>query len=97
MRKAMPKQDRRPRRASLPGDSKDFLAQLSLPAKVASQQSGIPHHLILAQAALESGWGQRQIPTRDGKPSYNLFGIKASGSWKGPKPTEITTTEYEGR
>ena len=36
----------------LSGDSKDFLAQLSLPARLASEQSGVPHHLILAQAAL---------------------------------------------
>ena len=79
---------------SLPGDSKAFLAQLSLPAQRASQQSGVPHHLILAQAALESGWGQRQIRRENGEPSYNLFGVKASGNWKGPI-TEITTTEYE--
>ena len=78
----------------LTGDSKDFLAQLSLPARLASEQSGIPHHLILAQAALESGWGQRQILTEKGEPSFNLFGVKASSSWKGPV-TEITTTEYE--
>ena len=71
-----------------------FLAQLSLPAQLASQQSGVPHHLILAQAALESGWGQRQIRRENGEPSYNLFGVKASGNWKGPV-TEITTTEYE--
>ncbi|MBD9987843.1 flagellar assembly peptidoglycan hydrolase FlgJ [Citrobacter portucalensis] len=75
-------------------DSKDFLAQLLLPAKLASQQSGVPHHLILAQAALESGWGQRQIRRENGEPSFNIFGVKASGSWKGPT-TEITTTEYE--
>lgn len=79
---------------ALSGDSKDFLAQLSLPARLASQQSGIPHHLILAQAALESGWGQRQIKTQNGEPSFNLFGIKATGNWKGPV-TEITTTEFE--
>ncbi len=79
---------------SLPGDSKAFLAQLSLPAQLASQQSGVPHHLILAQAALESGWGQRQIRRENGEPSYNLFGVKASDNWKGPV-TEITTTEYE--
>ncbi|AYN26688.1 MULTISPECIES: flagellar assembly peptidoglycan hydrolase FlgJ [Buttiauxella] len=78
----------------LTGDSKDFLAQLSLPARLASEQSGIPHHLILAQAALESGWGQRQILTEKGEPSFNLFGVKASSSWKG-EVTEITTTEYE--
>ncbi|MDU6925653.1 flagellar assembly peptidoglycan hydrolase FlgJ [Franconibacter helveticus 513] len=78
----------------LSGDSKDFLAQLSLPARLAAEKSGIPHHLILAQAALESGWGQRQIRTESGEPSFNLFGVKATSSWKGPV-TEITTTEYE--
>jgi len=79
---------------ALSGDSKDFLAQLSLPARLASEQSGIPHHLILAQAALESGWGQRQIKRENGEPSFNLFGVKASSSWKGAV-TEITTTEFE--
>ncbi|WP_333850096.1 flagellar assembly peptidoglycan hydrolase FlgJ [Leclercia sp.] len=93
VRKAVPKapeSDDEP----LTGDSKDFLAQLSLPARLASQQSGVPHHLILAQAALESGWGQRQIRRENGEPSFNIFGVKATGSWKGPT-TEITTTEYE--
>ncbi|MCE0488495.1 flagellar assembly peptidoglycan hydrolase FlgJ [Pantoea sp. Mb-10] len=93
VRKAVPRLPVSP--ASLPSDSNDFIAQLAQPAKVASQQSGIPHHLILAQAALESGWGQRQILTRDGKPSYNVFGIKASGDWQG-ETTDIMTTEYDG-
>jgi flagellar protein FlgJ len=93
VRKAMPKA---PDSSDEPltGDSKDFLAQLSLPARLASEQSGVPHHLILAQAALESGWGQRQIRRENGEPSFNIFGVKASGSWKGPT-TEITTTEFE--
>lgn len=78
----------------LRGDSSDFIAQLSQPAKLASAESGIPHHLILAQAALESGWGQRQILTAEGKPSFNVFGIKATGNWQG-KTTDIMTTEYE--
>ncbi|WP_312409783.1 flagellar assembly peptidoglycan hydrolase FlgJ [Pseudescherichia sp.] len=95
VRKAMPKTpDGGGNDAALSGDSKEFLAQLSLPARLASEQSGVPHHLILAQAALESGWGQRQIKRENGEPSFNLFGVKASGSWKGPT-TEITTTEYE--
>ena len=93
VRKAMPRTTES-NDEPLSGDSKDFLAQLSLPAKLASQQSGVPHHLILAQAALESGWGQRQIRRENGEPSFNIFGVKASGSWKGPT-TEITTTEYE--
>ena len=93
VRKAMPKAPEN-NDEPLSGDSKDFLAQLSLPARLASEQSGVPHHLILAQAALESGWGQRQIRRENGEPSFNLFGIKASSNWKGPV-TEITTTEYE--
>lgn len=93
VRKAVPRLPVSP--SSFPADSNDFIAQLAQPAQVASQQSGIPHHLILAQAALESGWGQRQILTRDGKPSYNVFGIKAGGDWKGAT-TDIMTTEYEG-
>ncbi|WP_342321101.1 flagellar assembly peptidoglycan hydrolase FlgJ [Kosakonia sp. BYX6] len=94
VRKAIPKVPDENSDEPLTGDSKDFLAQLSLPARLASQQSGVPHHLILAQAALESGWGQRQIPRENGEPSFNIFGVKATSDWKGPT-TEITTTEYE--
>jgi flagellar protein FlgJ len=70
-----------------------FIARLLRPAQEAAQQSGLHPHLILAQAALESGWGKREIPAADGSPSHNLFGIKATGDWRG-KTTEITTTEY---
>ncbi|MFT8211228.1 MAG: flagellar assembly peptidoglycan hydrolase FlgJ [Symbiopectobacterium sp.] len=80
--------------SALPLSSSNFVSQLAVPAQIASQQSGIPHHLIMAQAALESGWGQSEIPTADGRPSHNLFGIKAGSNWDGPV-TEITTTEYE--
>jgi flagellar protein FlgJ len=91
VRRAMPKV---PAVAPLPLSNGNFVARLSIPARVASQQSGIPHQLIMAQAALESGWGQREIPMADGSPSHNLFGIKAGSSWNGPV-TEITTTEFE--
>ncbi|WP_343553701.1 flagellar assembly peptidoglycan hydrolase FlgJ [Pantoea sp.] len=70
-----------------------FITRLLRPAQQAAQQSGVHPHLILAQAALESGWGKREIPAADGSPSHNLFGIKATGDWQG-KTTEITTTEY---
>ncbi|UDF99325.1 flagellar assembly peptidoglycan hydrolase FlgJ [Enterobacter cloacae] len=70
-----------------------FIARMLRPAQAAAQQSGLHPHLILAQAALESGWGKREIPAADGRPSHNLFGIKATGDWRG-KTTEITTTEY---
>lgn len=73
--------------------SEGFLARLLAPARAAAQRSGIPHQLLIAQAALESGWGQREIRTRSGQPSHNLFGIKATPDWQG-ETTEIVTTEY---
>ncbi len=76
-----------------PGKQGDFLRDHWQAAKVASQETGIPSEFILAQAAHESAWGQRQIRNADGTPSHNLFGIKATGSWTG-KVAEITTTEY---
>ena len=94
LRKAIPAApDRTTGGVPLSQDSGQFVSNLSIPAQVASKDSGIPHQLIMAQAALESGWGQREIPTSDGKRSFNLFGIKAGSSWDGPT-TNITTTEY---
>ncbi|WP_167854666.1 flagellar assembly peptidoglycan hydrolase FlgJ [Escherichia sp. E3659] len=71
-----------------------FISRLLQPALAVARKSGIPHQLIIAQAALESGWGNREIPTQSGKPSHNLFGIKAASDWHG-ETTEITTTEYK--
>ena len=62
-------------------------------AESASRASGIPASFMMGQAALESGWGRRQITGSDGTPSYNLFGIKATGGWQG-KVVETVTTEY---
>lgn len=63
------------------------------PAQQAARDSGLPHQLIVAQAALESGWGAREIKTAHGAPSHNLFGIKADAGWQG-ESTQITTTEW---
>lgn len=62
-------------------------------AQAASRSSGIPAHFMVGQAALESGWGRHQIRYADGRPSYNLFGIKATGGWSG-KVVEAVTSEY---
>lgn len=78
---------------SYPTHVAEFLDQLSGPAEAASRTTGVPAELILAQAALETGWGRHEIPTADGGNSHNLFGIKAGSQWQG-KTTDITTTEY---
>ncbi|MDG9970450.1 flagellar assembly peptidoglycan hydrolase FlgJ [Achromobacter mucicolens] len=72
----------------------DFVSKMSRAANMASQQSGVPARLIMGQAALESGWGKREIKHADGSTSFNLFGIKAGPSWKG-KVVNVLTTEYE--
>jgi len=74
-------------------DNDSFISRLMSPAREVARHSGIPHQLIIAQAALESGWGDREILTAHGKPSHNLFGIKATPDWKG-ETTEIATSEY---
>jgi flagellar protein FlgJ len=79
--------------ASLQGQVDGFVDRMGASAQAASEASGVPAPLILAQAALESGWGKREIRADDGTRSYNLFGIKADRGWKGPT-VETTTTEY---
>jgi len=70
-----------------------FVQSMTPHAIQASRETGVPAQLIMGQAALESGWGRREIRMPDGGNSYNLFGIKASGNWNG-KVAEVTTTEY---
>ncbi len=71
----------------------DFVGRMSEAAQTASMDSGVPARLILSQAALESGWGRREIKFADGSTSYNVFGIKAGESWKG-RVAHVMTTEY---
>ena len=77
----------------LHGDSNEFKQRLAHHAEAASRATGVPANLMLGQAALESGWGKRELKAADGTSSKNLFGIKASGDWNG-KVVEATTTEY---
>ena len=70
-----------------------FVRQHSKVAGEIERSSGIPAGFMLGQAGHETGWGKREIKSADGTNSFNLFGIKAGGSWKG-KVAEVTTTEY---
>jgi flagellar protein FlgJ len=72
---------------------KDFVSRMLAPARAAAKESGIPEHFMLGQAALESGWGRREIRSADGTTSHNLFGIKAGRNWTGPT-VETLTTEF---
>lgn len=79
--------------AAVPAPARDFVNRLWSHANEASQTIGIPAHFMIAQAALETGWGRSELRFSDGTPTYNLFGIKAGRNWQGAV-AEATTTEY---
>ncbi|WP_321862983.1 flagellar assembly peptidoglycan hydrolase FlgJ [Burkholderia cenocepacia] len=74
-------------------DADAFVDRLAAPAQAASATTGIPARFIVGQAALESGWGKREIRATDGSTSYNVFGIKANKGWTG-RTVSALTTEY---
>lgn len=69
-----------------------FVAGIWAHAQTAAKELGVDARALVAQAALETGWGKRQITHGDGRTSHNLFGIKATG-WSGDRAT-VGTHEY---
>jgi len=55
---------------------------------------GVPFQVIIAQAALETGWGQKIVKDQQGSSSHNLFNIKADNRWAGEK-IQKDTLEFE--
>jgi flagellar protein FlgJ len=76
-----------------PPDAQQFVADIWPHAQRAAQALGVAPEVLVAQAALESGWGRHQIRHADGAPSFNLFGIKADGRWAGER-VGVSTLEY---
>ena len=75
-----------------PADPAQFIRKLWPVARRVAGKLGVDPEVILAQAALESGWGRRTVPGSEGS-SFNLFGIKADGRWRGERVT-VSTLEY---
>ncbi len=73
--------------AQSPGE---FVNQVMPTIRRAASALGLNPLGLLAQAALETGWGQRMPRTADGSPSFNMFGIKAGDSWTGARATADT-------
>lgn len=70
-----------------------FVQQHTGAARAAEEATGIPAAFMISQAALETGWGRKEIRHGDGTSAHNLFGIKAGPNWRGPV-AEVMTTEY---
>ncbi|WP_407531728.1 flagellar assembly peptidoglycan hydrolase FlgJ [Vibrio parahaemolyticus] len=66
-----------------------FVNSMKPYAEKAAKALGVEPSLLLAQAALETGWGQKVVQNARGS-SNNLFNIKADRSWQGDKVTTQT-------
>lgn len=71
----------------------EFVEQLYPKAIEAAEKLNIDPKALLAQAAVETGWGKFVIHQQDGNSSHNLFGIKADNRWEGNKAV-VDTLEY---
>jgi flagellar protein FlgJ len=71
----------------------EFVEAVMPAAREAAAQLGVDPSLVVAHAALETGWGQSAPIGADGRPSFNLFGIKADSRWGGAA-TESRTLEF---
>ncbi|MEF1292028.1 flagellar assembly peptidoglycan hydrolase FlgJ [Vibrio sp. M260118] len=72
-----------------------FVTSMKPYAEKAAQALGIDSSLLLAQAALETGWGQKVVNNSRGS-SNNLFNIKADRSWSGDKVSTQTLEYHQG-
>jgi len=78
---------------STPAAPGGFVRAVHEHAAAAARKLGIAPEVLIAQAALETGWGQKIIRRADGSSSFNFFGIKAGGDWRGERVV-VPTLEY---
>ncbi|MGB0893982.1 MAG: flagellar assembly peptidoglycan hydrolase FlgJ [Parashewanella sp.] len=80
--------------ASTFSDPQSFIKQLFPMATEAASKIGTKPELLIAQSALETGWGKKIIRKSDGESANNLFNIKADKRWQGEKAS-VNTLEFE--
>ena len=75
----------------------EFVTTMLPMAEQAAKRIGVDPRYLVAQAALETGWGKSVMRQEDGSSSHNLFGIKAGSSWQGPQARAITSEFKNGQ
>lgn len=75
-------------------DPEAFARDIWPHAERAAKKLNVAPQAIVAQAALETGWGAHVMPDRQGRNSFNLFGIKAGSGWSGEQVSK-KTLEFE--
>lgn len=78
------------------GSPEEFIASMRPHIEAAAAEIGVPARVLMAQAALETGWGQH-LPTENGEQSHNVFGIKADRGWQGEAVTAQTKEYHQGQ
>jgi peptidoglycan hydrolase FlgJ len=73
---------------------RQFIEKLLPHAEAAARELGVDPRAIVAQAALETGWGRSQPANAAHGGSNNFFGIKAGAAWHGSSVASMTT-EYD--
>lgn len=76
--------------------AQDFITDILPQAQSAAQSLGVSAELLLAQSALETGWGRHTMKFADGRSSNNLFGIKAGAGWQGDSLTRSSLEHQDG-
>lgn len=71
----------------------EFIQDIWPHAVQAADELGIDPEVLIAQSALETGWGRYMRSLENGQNSYSLFGIKADGRWQG-KTVSVSTLEF---
>ncbi|MBQ1784929.1 MAG: flagellar assembly peptidoglycan hydrolase FlgJ [Gammaproteobacteria bacterium] len=79
---------------ALDGSPEAFIEAVKPHAQQVAAKLGIPVAVLIAQAALETGWGRKVLADGKGGSSNNLFNIKADQRWQGER-TQVTALEFE--
>lgn len=78
-----------------PHTPEGFVASIWGHAQQAARELGVDAKALVAQAALETGWGRKLVQRNGGGSSHNLFGIKANG-WSGERARSGTHEYVDG-
>lgn len=76
-----------------PESQEAFIRDLWPHAQKSAKGLGVSADVLIAQAALETGWGRKMIHDQQGGNALNLFGIKAGKHWQGEQAV-VPTIEY---
>lgn len=72
----------------------EFVEYMMPKVQHAAEKIGVDPKALVAQAALETGWGKSIMQDKNGNSAHNLFGIKADSRWEGDKVV-VNTMESE--